>query len=219
MTIPNTKFVAATPTILGGSISVTIDRDSSGRLWAAWATAHEVRYSISDDEGLTWSPPAQVPTQAGNSVMDGAGGDLASVIAFGDSVGIAWGDHDELPAVANDGYYFSVIDAGDDPATAANWSLEKLPTLLPSASESADNYLNLKATSDGTVYMVGKDRQGHGRVRHQQAGAAHRVLPADDRRRLVCSPRRHGRRLQHATPSGGQRAARHGLGLPDLSLW
>ena len=27
VTIPNTKFVAATPTILGGSISVTIDRD------------------------------------------------------------------------------------------------------------------------------------------------------------------------------------------------
>ena len=116
-----------------------------------------MRYSISDDEGLTWSPPAQVPTQAGNSVMDGAGGDLASVIAFGDSVGIAWGDHDELPAVANDGYYFSVIDAGDDPATAANWSPDpKLPTLLPSASESADNYLNLKTTSDGTVYMVAK---------------------------------------------------------------
>ena len=66
-------------------------------MWAAWATDHEVRYSISDNEGLTWSPPAQVPTQADNSVMDGDDGDLASVVAFGDSVGIAWGDHDERP--------------------------------------------------------------------------------------------------------------------------
>ena len=115
-----------------------------------------MRYSISDDEGTTWSTPAQVPTQADNPVMGGVGGDLASIVPFGNRVGIAWGDHDEIPAVADDGYYFSVIDAGDDPTAEANWSREKLPTLLPSADESADNYLNLKATSDGTVYMVAK---------------------------------------------------------------
>ena len=158
--IPNTATIPAAPPaaeVPGGAYSVTIDRDSSGRLWAVWAMRTEVRYSISDDGGATWSVPAQVPTQAGNSVRNGTiDGDLASVIAFGGSVGIAWSDHDLLPAVANDGYYFSVIASGQDPTVLANWSLEKLPTLLPTANESADNHINIKAASDGTVYMVGK---------------------------------------------------------------
>jgi hypothetical protein len=158
--IPNTATIPAAPPALevpGGAYSVTIDRDSSGRLWAVWAMRTEVRYSISDDGGTTWSVPAQVPTQATNPVRNGTiDGDLASVIAFGDSIGIAWSDHDLLPAVTNDGYYFSVIATGQDPTVLANWSLEKLPTLLPSANESADNHINIKAASDGTVYMVGK---------------------------------------------------------------
>ncbi len=157
--VPNTLTQDATtdsPATLGGAYSVTIDRDSSGRLWAVWAMLAQVRYSISGDGGETWSVPAQVPTQADNPIRNGSSdGDIASVVAFGDSVGVAWSDHDALPAV-DDGYYFSVIGAGDDPSIEANWSLEKLPTLLASAGESADNHINLKATSDGTVYMVGK---------------------------------------------------------------
>jgi hypothetical protein len=158
--IPNTATIPAAPPaaeVPGGAYSVTIDRDSSGRLWAVWAMRTEVRYSISDDGGTTWSVPAQVPTQATNPVRNGTiDGDLATVIAFGNSVGIAWSDHDLLPAVTNDGYYFSVIATGQDPTVLANWSLEKLPTLLPSANESADNHINIKAASDGSVYMVGK---------------------------------------------------------------
>ena len=100
---------------------------------------------------------SQLPKQAGNSVRNTSiNGDIASVIAFGDKVGVAWSDHDSLPAVANDGYYFSAIAVDADPTVEANWSFEKLPTLLPSASESADNHINIKARGDGTLYMVGK---------------------------------------------------------------
>ncbi len=157
VTIPGTATNPATPSILGGAGSVTIDQDSSGRLWAVWSAGKQVRYSTSSDGAVTWSTPAQVPTQANNPIRDtGSFSDIASVVTFGNHVGIGWSDHDALPAVAQDGYYFSVITAGADPATPANWSIEKLPTLLSSAAESADDHMNLKATSDGAVYMVGK---------------------------------------------------------------
>lgn len=157
VTIPNTATDPLTPEVLGGAFSVTIDRDSSGRLWAAWAMHRQVRYSISDDDGTTWSAPAQLPPQASNPVKNATDdGDIASVVAFGNNVAIAWSDHDADPGAANDGYYFSSIATNQDPAIAANWTLVKLPTLLASAGESADNHINLKATDDGTVYMVGK---------------------------------------------------------------
>lgn len=158
-TIPGTATNPATPSILGGAYSVTIDRDSTGRLWAAWAMNHKVLFSTSTDGGTTWSAPAQVPTQGSNTVKMGSiDADVASVVAFGTKVGIGWSDHDALPAASSDGYYFSVIAAGADPATGGNWSLEKLPTLVSGGSptETADNHISVKATSDGRVFMVGK---------------------------------------------------------------
>ena len=145
----------------GGSTSVTIDRDSSGRLWAAWSVRTEVLYSTSVNGGATWSTPAQVPTQAANPVRESTTeSDIASVIAFGENVGIGWSDHDNLPTSTANGYYFSVIAAGADPTVGANWSLEELPTLVNvSPSEVADNHLNFKASSSGAVYMVGKTRK------------------------------------------------------------
>ncbi len=159
VTIPNTR--GGTPTT-GGSSSVTIDRDSTGRLWAAWSVFTEVRYSISDDDGVTWSVPAVVPTQVGNPVRNGTvNSDIAAVIVFGGTpgnVGIGWSDHDGLPTTADNGYYFSVIAAGADPTVLANWSLEELPTLVVGApNEVADDHLNFKTHSmNGSVYMVGK---------------------------------------------------------------
>lgn len=156
ITIPNTATNPATPSVLGGAASVTLERDSTGRLWAVWAMGSQVRYSTSTD-GLTWTTPAQVPTQAANSIRPaGDKGDLASVIAFGSNIGVAWSDHDDLPSNADNGYYFSVIAAGADPTVAGNWTLQKLPTLVASPGESADNHINMKTTSDGTVYLVGK---------------------------------------------------------------
>ncbi len=155
ITIPGTRGGTTTT---GGSSSVTIDRDSTGRLWAAWSVFTEVRYSTSVDGGLTWTNPVKVPTQGTNTVKEaGATSDIASVIEFGDNVGIGWSDHDGFPTTADNGYYFSVIAEGADPTVAGNWSLEKLPTLVVGApNEVADDHLNFKAHSNGTVYMVGK---------------------------------------------------------------
>jgi hypothetical protein len=159
-TIQNTASVPGVSR--GGSPTVTIARDSTGDLWAVFLNNNEVRYSKSDDAGVTWSDPAQLPPQAGNSIVAGPTdslNDSAAVIAFGagspDKIGVAWSDQDNAPAGSDNGFYFATINAGDDPANGANWTKVKLPTLVPT-NQVADGHINIKTTSDGSVYMVGK---------------------------------------------------------------
>jgi hypothetical protein len=125
-------------------------------------------YSTSDNEGGTWTTAAQVPAQGSNTILgDGVGvsstdSDTASVIAFGNgaqnTVGVMWSDQDRLPGPENNGYYFATIAAGADPTVLANWTTDKLP--VPGngtvTSNYADNHINMKDTSDGRVFMVGK---------------------------------------------------------------
>jgi hypothetical protein len=156
VTVPGTTTVPNS--FRGGAWTVTINRDSTGRLWIAWPHQQSVMYSYSDDGGATWATPAQVPVQVGNPIQyvaDLYNDDSASLITFGTKVGVMWSDQDNTPAVSDNGYYFAVIDAGADPTVGGNWSLEKLPTLT-TPGETADNHINLKTTSDGSVYMVGK---------------------------------------------------------------
>lgn len=148
----------------GGAWTVTIDRDSTGRLWAAWPKVNDVLYSYSDDGGTTWTNPAQVPVQAGNPIHTGtlSQSDSAAVLAFGngspDTVGIMWSDQDDTPLPADNGYWFATIAAGADPTVGGNWTLEDMPPIAGTMNDSADNHINMKASSDGSVYMVGKAR-------------------------------------------------------------
>jgi hypothetical protein len=157
-TIPNTQSVSAAGE--GGAVTVTIARDSNGRLWTTWPKGSQVRYSISDDNGTTWSAPAQVPGQIGNSIKsNGADStDISAVINFGGNIGIMWSDHDDLPDSASNGFYFAQIAAGADPTVAINWVA---PVKLPSPvgandGERADNHINMKVADDGTIYVVTK---------------------------------------------------------------
>src|SRR4030095_16234190 len=109
----------------------------------------------SDDGGVTWAAGAQLPPQAGNSVVADSQDDLndsAAVIAFGggtpNTIGIAWSDQALLPAPTDNGFYFATINADDDPTVDANWTKTKLPTLV-STNETADGHINIKTTSDG----------------------------------------------------------------------
>lgn len=161
--IPGTQTDVALP-FRGGAWTVTIDRDSTGRLWAAWPKGTTVQYSYSDDGGTVWSEAAPLPAQAGNPINANGlvDSDSAAVIAFGagspNKVGIAWSDQDDSGATpgADNGFYFAVADAGvADPTLVGSWALEELPSLV-GTNDKADNHINIKTTSDGSVYMVGK---------------------------------------------------------------
>jgi hypothetical protein len=78
--------------------------------------------------------------------------------AYGGRIGVMWSDHDGLPAPAttSNGYYFASIAAGDDPTAGGSWTLDPKVTNLVADGEQADNHLNVKVASDGTIYAVGK---------------------------------------------------------------
>jgi hypothetical protein len=162
-TIQNTSSTAG-PDFRGGAWTVTIAKDSTDRLWMAWPKVADVLYSYSDDDGATWTDPAAVPVQASNPINTGtlSQSDSAAVIAFGNgapsTVGVMWSDQSSTPDQASNGYYFATIAAGGDPTVAGNWSLQALPAISGTTFDDADNHINLKATSDGTLYMVGKTR-------------------------------------------------------------
>jgi hypothetical protein len=157
----------AAPAFRGGAWTVSIDKDSSGRLWAVWPKNTSVMYSTSTDDGVTWSAAAQMPGQGTNTIKSGtlSQSDTATVIGFGNgsktTIGVAWSDQDgseTAPGVSGNGYWFATIAAGADPAVEGNWTRTKLPAPAGLSTIYADNHINIKSTSDGTLYMVGKAR-------------------------------------------------------------
>lgn len=158
-TIPNTQTVTAANE--GGAPTVTIARDAGGRLMTTWPHGTQVRYSISDDDGVTWSAPAQVPTQAGNPIAypgNVQSMDISSIVNVDGRFGILWSDHDNLPDSASNGFYYTSILAAADPTVGANWTA---PVKLPSPTgandgERADNHINMKVADNGDIYVVTK---------------------------------------------------------------
>ena len=154
----------AAPAFRGGAWTVSIDKDSSGRLWAVWPKGTQVMYSTSIDDGVTWTAAAVLPAQGANTIKSGtiSSSDTATVIGFGNgsktTIGVVWSDQDSLPANTDNGYYFATIAAGDDPTLPGSWTTTKLPAPAGLGTIYADNHINIKATSDGTLYMVGKAR-------------------------------------------------------------
>ena len=157
----------ASPAFRGGAWTVSIDKDSSDRLWAVWPKGTAVMYSTSTDDGVTWSAAAALPGQGTNTIKSGtlSQSDTATVIGFGNgsktTIGVAWSDQDgseASPGVSGNGYYFATIAAGADPAVEGNWTRTKLPAPAGLGTIYADNHINIKSTSDGTLYMVGKAR-------------------------------------------------------------
>ena len=170
--IPDTASTAS-PQFRGGAWTVSIDKDSTGRLWAVWPNGTQVWYSTSTDDGVTWAKASPLPAQGNNTINGGPGvtlshSDTATVIGFGaggtkSTIGVAWSDqdgkNDGQPDTTTNGYYFATIAAGADPASGGSWSTEKLPAPAGiGAAIYSDNHINIKATSDGTLYMVGKAR-------------------------------------------------------------
>ena len=125
--------------------SLSIDRDSTGVLWAAWVQAAQVHYQSSADGGTTWSAVTALADPRASTSSD----DVASVVAFGgNQVGIMWADQ----AVGSDGFWFSVHRDGAGPDA---WSAPEAAAVGPGVG---DDHLNVKAAPNGHVYAVVKTR-------------------------------------------------------------
>lgn len=113
----------------GGAESITVARDSTGRLWTTWTQASKVFVSYSTTSDTAFSTPLNVPVADYSVAAD----DISAVISFGDRVGVMWSDQ------ASAAFRFAVHPATSPPTT--DWSME---TPL-AGTRYADDHLNLKS--------------------------------------------------------------------------
>jgi hypothetical protein len=110
--------------------TLTIDKDSTGRLWATWQQGNKIYLNVTGTDGNTWGTPFPHP-DATVSVDDNS-----ALIAFGPGkMGLMWSSQ---PGNATDGFYWSVHTDG---AASTTWSPK---TAIRSGLRSGDDHMNLK---------------------------------------------------------------------------
>ena len=126
------------------SETLTLAKDSAGKLWVTWASNTAVMVNRSTTDDLTWGTPFQIPVQNGNVNSD----DISAIVAFGNRIGVLWSNQNE------EAMYFATHVDGDPDLT---WQARET-SLSVSSKPVADDHINIKMTSDdgGNVYVATK---------------------------------------------------------------
>jgi hypothetical protein len=134
----------------GGTEAITVARDTVGKLWATFAQGDEQRrvyvtHTLEGDD-LRWAKPV-VPPLPGTTVSSD---DVSAIVAFGSQIGLMWSNqYDES---GESGYYFA---AHNDRAPDDAWRPDN-PVM---GASMANDHLNVKADSEGRVYVALKTRR------------------------------------------------------------
>jgi PKD repeat protein len=113
------------------SETLTIDKDTTGTIWATWVQGPQVYMNRTTGGDATWGTPFALPAQGADTLQSD---DISAVAAFGgNKTGVMWSNQ-TVSAM-----YFAVHRDGD-PATT--WELSRTAVQGPN---SADDHINLKA--------------------------------------------------------------------------
>ena len=80
--------------------TLTIDKDSTGRVWATWQQGERIYLNVTERPAMTWGTPFQHPASLSNVSVD----DTSAVIAFDGKMGVMWS---RQVGDATDGMYWS----------------------------------------------------------------------------------------------------------------
>ena len=123
----------------GRAEALTVDKDSTGRLWVTYVESNKVMVNHSTTNDQTWATPFQLPG-SGSVSSD----DISSVIAFGgNKIGVVWSNQ------SSDGYYLAIHNDGAAPNV---WTIE---TAIQ-GNNLVDDHINLATDSSGRLYLAGK---------------------------------------------------------------
>jgi hypothetical protein len=126
-----------------GEETLTLARDSTGRLWVTYESGSSIRVAHSQGSDTSWSAPFVIPASGASGTSSD---DISSVIAFvdaaGPAIGVLWSNQN------TDTDYFAVHR---DTAPTSTWTTE----VALSGTNEADDHINMK-TSGGRVYVVVK---------------------------------------------------------------
>ncbi|MHC6229002.1 Ig-like domain-containing protein [Arthrobacter sp. MMS24-T111] len=119
--------------------TLSIDKDSTGRVWATWQQGNRIYMNVTGTDGATWGTPFAHPASLSNVSVD----DNSAVIAFsGTKVGVMWS---RQVGDATDGMYWSYHIDGQP---SSSWTT---PVAAVKGQRSGDDHMNLKwldASSD-----------------------------------------------------------------------
>ncbi|WP_236782970.1 CBM96 family carbohydrate-binding protein [Arthrobacter sp. QXT-31] len=124
--------------------TLTIDKDSTGRLWATWQQGNRIYLNVTGTDGATWGTPFPHPASLSNVSVD----DTSAVIAFGPGkMGVMWS---RQVGDASDGMYWS---SHVDGASNTSWTA---PAAAVTGARSGDDHMNLKwlDSSGGRVFAA-----------------------------------------------------------------
>ncbi|WP_235564321.1 Ig-like domain-containing protein, partial [Arthrobacter sp. Soil762] len=112
--------------------TLTIDKDSTGRVWATWQQGNRIYLNVTGTDGKTWGTPFPHPASLSNVSVD----DTSAVIAFGPGkMGLMWS---RQVSGSTDGMYWSYhVDGASNTA----WTT---PVAAVSGQGSGDDHMNLK---------------------------------------------------------------------------
>ena len=123
--------------------TLSIDRDSTGKLWATWQQDNQIYVNHTTGGDSSWGTPFVLPTAPGVTVDDNS-----ALIAFAGRIGVMWSNQTTDDA----GMYFSSHLDGDPDAA---WSP---PQAAMQGAGTGDDHMNLKwlDASGGRVYAAVK---------------------------------------------------------------
>jgi hypothetical protein len=130
--------------------TLSIDKDSTGRVWATWQQGNRIFMNVTGTGGTGWGTPFALPSALANVSVD----DNSAVIAFGApgsrKIGVMWS---RQVGDATDGMYWSFHN--DTDLSNTTWST---PVAAVSGQRTGDDHMNLKwlDSSGGKVFAAVK---------------------------------------------------------------
>jgi hypothetical protein len=129
----------------GGEETLTIAKDSTGKLWIAYTAGSRVKVNRSSGNDTVWGTPFTLPVTGASNVK---GDDIAAVQAFNGRIGVLWSNQNTQRD------YFAYHTDGTNDTTG--WTGE----VAYAGSLAADDHLNLKTGSDGSIWAAVKTSKG-----------------------------------------------------------
>ncbi|MFE4835670.1 Ig-like domain-containing protein [Arthrobacter sp. NPDC056691] len=126
--------------------TMSIDKDSSGRVWATWQQDNRIYLNVTGTDGTTWGTPFPHPSSLGSVSVD----DNSALIAFGPGkIGLMWS---RQVGDATDGMYWS---SRVDGAANTAWTT---PVAVVKGPRTGDDHMNLKwlDSSNSRVFAATK---------------------------------------------------------------
>ena len=128
------------------SEALTIDKDSTGKLWITWTRSRKIWVNRSLGDDLIWGQPFALSGSGTTVAYD----DISAIVAFsGNKMGILWSNQ-------NDEVMYFAIHQDGDPDT--DWTTIEEAYANSSLGAVADDHINIKILSDadGNVYASTK---------------------------------------------------------------